>query len=280
MYKIFRNIGILALVLVSFLYTERIVSVVKDYDNIMIEIKQNKNQYRIDPIEATITENTIIPGVKGKEVDVEKSYAKMKKYGKFEPTLLAYTKINPQNLLKDHLDKMIRKGNSSKKMVSIIFELNNIDEIDSILKILETNNIKGNFFIDSTWIGNNEKTIIKLVKNGHIIGNLSYKGDYTNSKFMELDNIIKKIAGQKVSYCYLNEYNKQVLDICSKQGDYTIYPDIIIKNNMLVDVKKNLVSGSIISVKNINKDLDLELLIQYTKSKGMEIVNLRTLLSE
>lgn len=60
MYKIFRNIGILALVLVSFLYTERIVSVVKDYDNIMIEIKQNKNQYRIDPIEATITENTII----------------------------------------------------------------------------------------------------------------------------------------------------------------------------------------------------------------------------
>ena len=133
MYKIFRNIGILALVLVSFLYTERIVSVVKDYDNIMIEIKQNKNQYRIDPIEATITENTIIPGIKGKEVDVEKSYAKMKKYGKFEPTLLAYTKINPQNLLKDHLDKMIRKGNSSKKMVSIIFELNNIDEIDSIL---------------------------------------------------------------------------------------------------------------------------------------------------
>ena len=78
----------------------------------------------------------------------------------------------------------------------------------------------------------------------------------------------------------MNEYNKQVLDICSKQGDYTIYPDIIIKNNMLVDVKKNLVSGSIISVKNINKDLDLELLIQYIKSKGMEIVNLRTLLSE
>ena len=49
---------------------------------------------------------------------------------------------------------------------------------------------------------------------------------------------------------------------------------------MLVDVKKNLVSGSIISVKNISKDLDLELLIQYIKSKGMEIVNLRTLLSE
>ena len=43
----------------------------------------------------------------------------------------------------------------------------------------------------------------------------------------------------------MNEYNKQVLDICSKQGDYTIYPDIIIKNNMLVDVKKNLVSGTV-----------------------------------
>lgn len=280
MFKIFRNIGLITLIFISFMYTENIVSVVKDYDEIMIEIKQSKNEYKIEPIQAIITENTIIPGVKGKEVDINESYAKMKKYGKFNSNLISYTGINPDSLLKDNLDKMIIKGNSSKKMVSIIFHLNNVDEIDGILKILNDKNIKGNFFIDSSWIGNNEKTIIELVQFGHQIGNLSYRGDYKNSKFVELDNIIKKLAGQKIGFCYVEEYNKDTLDICSKKGNYTIKPNIIMENSTMNTLKKNLVSGSIISVKNVNNDLDLELLIQYINSKGYEIVDLKTLLSE
>ena len=39
MFKIFRNIGFITLVLVSFIYTDKLVSVVKESDNLMIEIK-------------------------------------------------------------------------------------------------------------------------------------------------------------------------------------------------------------------------------------------------
>lgn len=279
MFKIFRNIGIITLVFLSFIYTEKIVSVVKDYDEIMVEIKHTKNEYKIEPIEAILTDTTIIPGISGKEVNVDKSYSKMKQYGKFESTLLAYDKINPKNRLKDNLDKLIIKGNSSKNMISLVFLLKNIDEIEDIVTLLNERNMKGNFFIDSSWIGTNETTIIDLVKQGHMIGNLSYRGDYKNTKFMELDNIIKKLAGQKVSYCYLEEYDKEALSICSKQGDYTIKPNIIIKNT-LADLKKNLESGSIISIENLSGDLTLDMIVNYIQGKGYEVVDLKTLLSE
>lgn len=279
MFKIFRNIGIITLVFLSFIYTEKIVSVVKDYDEIMVEIKHTKNEYKIEPIEAILTDTTIIPGISGKEVNVDKSYAKMKQYGKFESTLLAYDKINPKNRLKDNLDKLIIKGNSSKNMISLVFLLKNVDEIEDIVALLNERNMKGNFFIDSSWIGTNETTIIDLVKQGHMIGNLSYRGDYKNTKFMELDNIIKKLAGQKVSYCYLEEYDKEALSICSKQGDYTIKPNIIIKNT-LADLKKNLESGSIISIENLSGDLTLDMIVNYIQGKGYEVVDLKTLLSE
>lgn len=279
MFKIFRNIGIITLVFISFIYTEKIVSVVKDYDEIMIEIKNTKNEYKIEPIEAILTDTTIIPGLSGKEVNVDKSYAKMKQYGKFESTLLAYDKINVKDRLKDNLDKLIIKGNNSKNMVSLVFLLQNVDEIDDIVKLLDERNMKGNFFIDSTWIGNNEETIMELVKQGHIIGNSSYRGDYTNTKFIELDNIIKKLAGQKISYCYLEEYNKEALNICSKQGNYTIKPNIIVKNT-LVELKKNLDGGSIISIENLSGDLTLEMIINYIQGKGYEVVDLKTLLKE
>lgn len=279
MFKIFRNIGIITLVFFSFIYTERIVSVVKDYDEIMIEIKHTKNEYKIVPIESIVTDTTIIPGMSGKEVNVDKSYAKMKQYGKFEPTLLAYNKLNPKNRLKDNLDKLIVKGNSSKNMISLVFLLKNVDEIENIVTLLNERNMKGNFFIDSSWIGTNETTIIDLVKQGHVVGNLSYQGDYTNTKFMELDNIIKKLAGQRVSYCYLEEYNRDVLNICSKQRNYTIKPNIIVRNT-LADLKKNLGGGSIISIENLSGDLMLEMIVNYIQGKGYEVVDLKTLLSE
>lgn len=279
MFRIFRNIGIITLVFISFIYTERIVSVVKDYDGIMIEIKHTQNQYKEDPIEATLTNRTIIPGLKGKKVNIDESYAKMKKYGKFEKTLLSYQDVYPQNRLKDHLDKLIIQGNPNKKMVSILFLLNNIDEIEETLKILDNQNVKANFFIDSSWIGNNETTIINLIRQGHNVGNLSYREDYSNSKFIELDHIIKKLASQKISYCYSESYLESTLKICSKQNDYTIKPNIIVNQNLL-DLKKNLVPGSIISIKNVNSNLNLDLMIQYIKGKGYEIVNLKTLLSE
>ena len=62
-----------------------------------------------------------------------------------------------------------------------------------------------------------------------------------------MDSIIKKAGKQKYGYCYLEEENKEVLDICAMNKNYTIIPNLVLKNNYLSNIKKNITNGMIIS---------------------------------
>ena len=62
---------------------------------------------KINSIDAVVSNNTIIPGISGKEVDVDKSYSKMRRYGKYNEKLLEYSYIKPTVSLTDNIDKYI-----------------------------------------------------------------------------------------------------------------------------------------------------------------------------
>ena len=83
MKNFFQIVGIISLLCFSFIYTEKTVTVVKEFDDIMIQIKEQNELYKILPTEATIADDTIIPGLNGSEIDIDKSYSKMKRYGKY-----------------------------------------------------------------------------------------------------------------------------------------------------------------------------------------------------
>lgn len=280
MKKFFEYLGLITLVCFSFFYTEKTTSVVKELDDIMIKIKEVAPNYNIEVKEATIKENTIIPGISGKKVDINASYQSMRKLGTFNENYLEYESIKPKELLKNNLDKYIISGNNFKKQVSLIFLVDENSKIDSLLKILDKSEIKANFFVDGAWVEENNDKVIELINNNHIVGNLSYNRDYGNSSFIWMDTIIKKIGKQNISYCYKTD-NKKDLDTCTLQKNYTIAPSLEIDDYPLINVKNNLNSGSIIAFK-INNSLinELELIIKYIKSKDLEIVNLENLLSE
>lgn len=277
MYKLFRDIGLITLIFASFLYTEKLLVVVKEQDEIMIELKEKEGNYYIPATEAIIEEDTIIPGVSGKKVDINKSYTKMRQYGKFEEKLLQYEVVNPKDLLKDNIDKFIIKG-TNKKQVSLIFLISNINKIDNIIELLKKYNIQTAFFLDSSFYKKEDK-LLEIVNNNNELGNLGYKNDYNNEKFNKMEITIKKIIKQTNSYCYTESKDKQILSICLKQNDYTVVPTIVIKNNNTIDLKKNLSNGSIISIDSTNTTT-IEQLIKYINSKGYEIVKLSSLLSE
>ena len=67
MKKLFNAIGIICLVIISFIYTEKTVMVVREYDDIMINIKKQKNIEKIDSI---IIEDTIIPGILERKINI------------------------------------------------------------------------------------------------------------------------------------------------------------------------------------------------------------------
>jgi len=280
MKKFFESLGLITLVCFSFFYTEKTTSVVKELDDIMIKIKEVASNYITEVEEAIIEGDTIIPGISGKEVDINTSYQNMRKLGTFNEKYLEYEYIRPKQLLKDNLDKYIIGTNSNKKQVSLIFLVEERNKIDDVLNILNNHEIKGNFFVDGNWFEDNNDAVIDLIENKHIVGNLSYNRDYQDSSFVWMDTIIKKIGKQTNGYCYKTD-NKKDLENCALQKDYTIAPTMEIDSYPLINVKNNLKAGNIIAFK-INNSLikELDLIIKYIKFKDLEIVNLETLLNE
>jgi len=259
--------------------TEKTALVVSDMDEIMIEIKANYKNYHTDGVDAIVEGNTIIPGISAKDVNINKSYKNMKQSGYYSDKLYIYDYTKPKISLSDNIDKYIIKGNPNKRMVSLIFKVDSNDNIDDILNIVNNYNINVTFFIDTNWFTNNNELIGKLINDGHNIGILM--DDYTDSSFEWMDMVIKKINNQRNSFCYSKEDNGSNLESCVQKHNYTIRPIEISDKTPLVDIKKNLNAGSILSL-DINSQVRTELstIIIFIKSKGFNIDNLENHLLE
>lgn len=282
MKKFFKMIGMLTLAVVSFIYTDKTMEVAKQFDNVNATIKEVSSDYYVDPIDGIIIDNiSFIPGVSGKEVDENKSYKNMKKYGSFNKNLLEYKEIKPNNKLEDNLNKYIISGNTTKNMVSLIFIVKENSNIDNILNITENKNVKVDFFVDGKWLENNNELLAEIIDNGYNVGNLSYDLDYQNSAFSWTDTIIKRLSKQKFGYCYSENENQNDLQICAMNKNFTIKPSIMIKSYPLKEIKEQIKKGSIISLP-CNKTVEQELpaIINYINSRGLEITTLNKLLKE
>ena len=264
----------------SFFYTDKTISVVKEYDDIMIELKKYATINKKNYVNAIINKNTIIPGISGEEVNINKSYSKMKRFGKFETTLIVKNKIKPKISINNNKDKIIISGNKKNNNISLLFLFNNDDKLDNIINILDRKKVLVTLFVDGYYLEKNTNMIMDLIKKNYIIGNLSYNMNYQDDDFIWIDNIIKKIGKQKIGYCYTNSLNKD-MNICYKNNNYIIKPSIIVKENPYHEIKNKMENGSIISFE-INSKLEKELpiIINYIESRGYNIVTLDKLLIE
>lgn len=281
MKNFFQSIGIISLLCFSFIYTEKTVTVVKEFDEIMVQIREQNDSYKVEAVDATVTSNTIIPGISGSEIDIDKSYSKMKRYGKYNEKLLEYKDVRPNISLHNNINKYIVQGNKNKNMISLLFLVESSDSISRILNTLSNKKVKATFFVDGAWVEKNNEVLIQIINEGHEIGNLGYNYSYTNSSFSWLDNKIKKVSGQKYGYCYSENDNKQTLSICSVNSNYIIRPNIIVKDNPTITVKDNIVPGSFISLP-INETVmeELPVIIDFINSKGFSINTLGVHLEE
>ena len=95
--------------------------------------------------------------------------------------------------------------------------------------------------------------------------------------FSYLESLTKK----KVKYCYTEENNNYLKDICQKEKMHTIKPSIVIRNHLYNNIKNNLKPSQIVSINinNYNED-QLSISIKYIKSKGYKLVLLKDLISE
>ena len=270
--KTLEILGLSILICFSFILTENTSKLMKDNDEIMINLKGVSKNYEVLSIDAKIDDDEIIPGIKGKTVDLEKSYQVMKKIGTYNNSLIIYKEVIPTVSINDNYDKYVVSGNDNKNMVSLILKIDDNTNIDSIINLIESKNIDVNFFVTNAWSENNIE-ILKKISEKYVIGNL----ELYNVK----NCVIKKTIVQKNYYCYSENKNELLLNECSSNKMYTILPSLVINKNLLSKVKKEISNGSIISIEvNANTLKELANTIDYINSKGYKIVNLDTLLEE
>lgn len=281
MKKLFSFIGLATISILSFIISEKTTLAVKEVDNIMAQIKQNMAKYKTEPENAIIKDNTIIPGINGKTVNINKSYKNMKKINMYNDKYFIYEEQSPEITIKEQYDKYIISGNPKKNTVSIIFTVKNNDKIDEIINILKKTKTNATFFIDKNWLEKNNDKMIQLINQGNTIGNLSNNLDYTNEEYVRMNRIIKKIGQQKTNYCYAEKENEKNIQECKKQRNYTIMPNIIITTNPMKTIKHKIKPGTIISMPvNETTTQELELIIEYINKKGYIIENIENHISE
>ena len=281
MKNFFQIIGIITLMIGSFIYTENVQKASITSDTLLNEIKSKKDGYKENAIEPIIKDNTISPGLNGKEVDVNKSYEEMSKIGYFDDKLLVYKTLHVENILDKNKDKYIISLNNSKTNINIIFKVDNNDDITSIIKTLTKKNLKGTFFITSGYLEKHHNQIIDLIQQDYTIGNLSNNEDYEDSDFIWMKTIITNIGNQKYNYCLTDKPNKKIINNCKIQNSYTIMTKNIIKTNPLINIKRMIKPGSII-VMDVNKEVikELETVLNYLESRGYNVMSLEAGLKE
>lgn len=278
MKKIFKLMGLFVLILFSFFYTDKTLNIIKENDPIMVEINNNKDNYMVPAINGSVDGDYIIPGINGREVDVDASYSNMKLVGKFNDSSLVYKDVIPDNSISLNKDKFIIKGNSRKNMVSILFVLSNDKYLDNLEKIIVDKNVSVNYFVDYSYLVNNS-TRIKNLSNCEVYsyGNM---GKYTSDNLLFSNNLISRITDNDAIFCIGNG-NKDILSLCSSYGLYTLNPVYINSNDIYMQVKNSVSSGSIILLDiNYNTVNNLILIIDFINGKGLRLSKLSDLLNE
>ncbi|MDF1510449.1 polysaccharide deacetylase family protein [Robertmurraya sp. DFI.2.37] len=148
----------------------------KKVDPLYEEIRSKEKDYELAPIDAKIDPVwKAVPGINGLKVDVDASFEKMKKDGKFKKEKLVFTQVEPNVHLRDLPPNPIYKGNPEKPMVSFIINVAWGNEyLSPILATLKKHNVHVTFFLEGRWVKNHPELAKMISSAGHEVGNHSY----------------------------------------------------------------------------------------------------------
>lgn len=242
------------IVIFSFTYTNKLINYTKTNNTLLASIEKYANDNNQYCIEGKMNEIGIILSFNGKIVDKNKSYSNMKG-NLFNEKSIEYKEdeciLNKEN----NLDKYIISGNEIENNISIVIDITNKKYYEEMINIFNRNNIAYNLLINDSFENINEKNIL-------------YKG----KNIKNIKNIYNEI------YCV--EYENDILEQCKKEKINTIKIINYIDNNLYSNMKKQIKKGGIYFIKESSKNLiELEITLNYIKSRNYNIIDINELLS-
>lgn len=271
--KIFKISAVLLLVGFSFFYTEKVTLIARNSDPIMRAIKKEESNKKVSNVNPVINNDEYIMGINGCEIDVDKSYSKMRSVGEFKEELIVMKETSND---KDLTNKYVIGGNNKEKKVSLIFIVNK--DIDSNLtNYINDKNLKVNYFIDGKYLEENMITVKFLSENSNIYY-LGENEEYSDENMLYHNNLISMNGSNEPKYCFTSDKDNNTLKLCNDYDMVTIKSDII-KDNIYKRIKDKLNNGVIFAIDSDNTD-EIKVSINYILSKGYNIISLEDLLSE
>ena len=118
MKKYFEYIGLIIFTGFGFFYTNKVTDLMNSKDPLMIEIKEFASNNNTLCKEGYVTNEGVVLGKNGKEVDYTLTYSNMQGK-KFDELDVVYKEVDCKINLNSIKDNYIIKGNESKNMISI-----------------------------------------------------------------------------------------------------------------------------------------------------------------
>jgi probable sporulation protein (polysaccharide deacetylase family) len=145
-------------------------------DALLQQIRAESERTRIPPVDAKL--DTIwkaVPGLNGREIDVDKSYRLALQLPAGSPLHYVYRDVKPTVGLDELGAQPIYKGNPGKRMISLMINVAWGDEyLPSMLETLKKENVHATFFFDGTWLSSHLDTAKSIGAQGHELSNHAY----------------------------------------------------------------------------------------------------------
>ena len=257
MRRFFEYMGLTAIIITCFYYTNRLALLVRSRNPIMVSIKEVATSEVVSYVNARITDNTIIPGISGLQVNKEKSFLRMKDFGAFNENYLVFDKTKPSVSLEDNKDKIIVRGNESKRAVSFIIDGNE--------------SVKNFFMINSL-----PATLLSYVSSFQIETLEQINAETERRLFSDMESLLNKNR-KNINICLVNDSNK---DICLRNRKYLVKETNELSRGNLVNIRRNISSGAIILIRSSASLEDVNILINQISYQGLKIIPLSELISE
>lgn len=269
-------------------------------DSLYVEIEEKAKFYEKDPQDAQVHKVwKAMPGLNGLRVDVEASYQKMKKEGKFDEKKLVFKQVPPEVTLDDLPPNPIYRGHPDKPMVAFMVNVAWGNEyLTKILQTLKDEGVSATFFLDGSWVKKNPDLTKMIVEGGHEIGNHAYSHpdlkQMTNAairkQLVDTNEVIKATIDQTPAWFAppSGSYRDDVVEIAADLNMGTVLwsVDTIDWKNpepqeMVNRVASKIHAGALVLMHPTDATASgLADLIKRIRKKEYEITNVSKLLSE
>lgn len=198
------------------------------------QIQAEAPKQAIPPIDARVDRVwKLIPGLNGREVDIEATIKETKKQKRNRPIRWVYRQVKPAVPMEELGAHPIYRGNEQKKAVALMVNVAwGTEHLPKMLQILRQENVKATFFLDGSWLKQNPDMARRIVKDRHEIGNHAYSHpmmsqltpERMNEEISKTNQLIEKTLGVKSRWFGppAGDFNQRVVAVAAAHGMHTV----------------------------------------------------------